>query len=50
MVKDIVFSSRGPELNSQQPHGSSQPFIMCSYALFWLVDIHSVRALIYINK
>ncbi|EDL75511.1 rCG23745, partial [Rattus norvegicus] len=27
-------SSRGPEFNSQQPHGSSQPSVMGSNALF----------------
>jgi hypothetical protein len=28
-------SSRGPEFNSQQPHGGSQPSVMGSDALFW---------------
>ena len=28
-------SSRGPEFNSQQPHGGLQPSIMGSNALFW---------------
>jgi hypothetical protein len=28
-------SSRGPEFKSQQPHGSSQPSVMRSDALFW---------------
>jgi hypothetical protein len=28
-------SSRGPEFNSQQPHGGSQPSVMRSGALFW---------------
>ena len=27
----------GPEFKSQQPHGSSQPFVMRSDALFWCV-------------
>ena len=27
----------GPEFNSQQPHGGSQPFVMGSDALFWCV-------------
>jgi hypothetical protein len=27
--------SRGPEFNSQQPHGGSQPSIMGSDAFFW---------------
>jgi hypothetical protein len=26
---------RGPEFNSQKPHGGSQPSVMESYALFW---------------
>jgi hypothetical protein len=30
-------SSRGPEFNSQQPHGGSQPSVMGSGALFWCV-------------
>ena len=30
-------SSRGPEFNSQQPHGDSQPSVMGSDALFWCV-------------
>jgi len=25
----------GPELNSQQPHGGSQPYVMGSNAFFW---------------
>jgi len=28
---------RGPEFNSQQPHGDSQPSVMESDALFWCV-------------
>ena len=34
MVKSTACSSRGPEFNSQQPHGSSQPSVMGSDALF----------------
>jgi hypothetical protein len=30
-------TSRGPEFNSQQPHGSSQPPVMRSGAPFWCV-------------
>jgi hypothetical protein len=37
VVKSTDCSSRGPEFNSQQPHGGSQPFIMGSDALFWCV-------------
>jgi hypothetical protein len=33
-VKNTDCSSRGPELNSQQPHGGSQPSVMGSDALF----------------
>jgi len=35
VVKSTVCSSRGPEFNSQQPHGGSQPSVMRSDALFW---------------
>jgi hypothetical protein len=31
-VKSIDCSSRGPEFNSQQPHGGSQPSVMGSDA------------------
>jgi hypothetical protein len=34
MVKSIGCSSRGPEFNSQQPHGGSQPSVMESDAAF----------------
>jgi hypothetical protein len=30
-------TSRGPEFNSQQPHGGSQPPVMGSDALFWYI-------------
>jgi len=36
-VKSIDCSSRGPEFNSQQPHGGSQPSVIGSDALFWCV-------------
>jgi hypothetical protein len=36
-VESTDYSSRGPEFNSQQPHGSSQPSVMRSDALFWCV-------------
>ena len=35
-VKSTDYSSRGPEFNSQRPHGS-QPSVMESDALFWCV-------------
>ncbi|MDS4065654.1 hypothetical protein, partial [Enterococcus faecalis] len=37
VVKSTDCSSRGPEFNSQQPHGGSQPSVMRSDALFWCV-------------
>jgi hypothetical protein len=36
-VKSTNCSSRGPEFNSQQPHGGSQPSVMGSDTLFWCV-------------
>ena len=33
-VKNTDCSSRGPEFNSQQTHGGSQPSVMASDALF----------------
>jgi hypothetical protein len=35
MVKSTTYSSRGPEFNSQQPQGGSQPPLLGSDALFW---------------
>jgi hypothetical protein len=37
-VKGPGSSSRGPEFNSQQPHGSSQPSIIGSDAFLWCVQ------------
>jgi hypothetical protein len=37
MVKSTDCSSRGPEFNSQQPQGGSQPSVIESNALFWCV-------------
>jgi hypothetical protein len=34
VVKITVCCSKGPEFNSQQPHGGSQPSIMGSDAIF----------------
>ena len=34
-VKGTVFSFRGPEFNSQQPQGGSQPSVMRSSVVFW---------------
>jgi hypothetical protein len=34
-VKSTDYPSEGPEFNSQQPHGGSQPSEMRSDALFW---------------
>jgi hypothetical protein len=36
-VKRTDCFSGGPEFNSQQPHGGSQPSIMRSDLLFWSV-------------
>ena len=33
--KSTDCSSRGPEFNSQKPHGGSRPLVMGSDALFW---------------
>jgi hypothetical protein len=48
VVKSTNCSSRGPEFNSQQPHGGSQPFVMGSDALF-CVSKESNGVLIYIK-
>jgi hypothetical protein len=37
-VKSTDCSSRGPEFNSQQPHGGSLPSVMGSDVLFWCVS------------
>ena len=37
LVKSTEWSFRGPEFNSQQSHGGSQPSVMGSDALFWCV-------------
>ena len=37
-VKSTVCSSRGPEFNSLQSHGGSQPSVMGSDVLFWGVS------------
>ena len=42
-VKGTDCSSRGPEFNSQQPHGGSQPSIMRSGVLFWPAGTHADR-------
>jgi hypothetical protein len=49
VVKDTGCSSRGPEFNSQQPHGGSQPSVMGSDALFWHAGVHTTKILIYIK-
>jgi hypothetical protein len=36
-LRALDCSSRGPEFNSQQPHGGSQPSVMESNALFCCV-------------
>ena len=44
-VKSIACSFKGPEFNSQQPHGGSQPSVKRSGALFWPAGIHTDRIL-----
>ena len=45
-VKSVACSSKGPEFNSQQPHGGSQPSVMRSgYEVFWSAGIHADRIL-----
>ncbi|CAO2642185.1 hypothetical protein LEMLEM_LOCUS26074 [Lemmus lemmus] len=44
-VKSTACSSKGPEFNSRQPHGGSQPSVMRSGALFWPAGIHTDRIL-----
>jgi hypothetical protein len=45
-TKRALTSSRGPEFNSQQPLGGSQPSVMGSDALFWCVFEDSYSVLI----
>jgi hypothetical protein len=45
-VKSTDCSSRGPEFNSQQPHGGSQPSVMEFDPLFW----YSWKQSIHIHK
>ena len=49
-VKSTDCSSRGPEFNSQQPHGGLQPSVMRSGALFWHASIHGRNVVDIINK
>ena len=46
-IKSTGCSSRGPEFNSQQSLGGSQPSVMGSAALFWHAGVHANRALIH---
>jgi len=45
-VKNTDCSSRGPEFNSQQPHGGSQPSVMGSDVFFWPAGVYADRVLI----
>jgi hypothetical protein len=45
VVKGNDCSSRGPEFNSQQTHGGSQPSAMRSDALFWYLKTSTVLTL-----
>ena len=47
--KSTGYSSRGPEFNSQQPHGGSQPSVVGSDVLFCHKGVHADRALIAIK-
>jgi len=47
VVKSTDCSSRGPEFNSQQPHGGSQPSVTGSDNFFWHVGYYADRSLIY---
>ena len=50
VIKGTGCSFRGPEFNSQQPHGGSQLLIMWFDALFWHAGKHADRVLIYIKN
>jgi hypothetical protein len=50
VVKNTNCSSRGPEFNSQQPHGGSQPSVMGSDVLFWCVAEDSYSVLVIKRK
>ena len=50
MVKSTDCSSRGPEFNSQQPHGGLKPSVVRSDVPFWHADVHADRALKYIKR
>jgi len=44
-LRALDCSSTGPEFNSQQPHGGSQPSVMRSGALFWPAVTYAGRML-----
>jgi hypothetical protein len=50
VLKSTDCSSRGPEFNSQQPHGGLHPSVMGSNALFWCVSEDSYSVLIKTNQ
>jgi hypothetical protein len=50
VVKSTDCSSRGPEFNSQHPHGGSPPSVVGSDALFCPAGVHTGRTLYIINK
>ena len=49
-VKSTDCSSRGPEFNSQKPHGGSQPSVMRSWALSWHAGVYTVFRTLNKNK
>ena len=44
-VKSTGYTSKGPEFNSQQPRGGSQPSVMKYGALFWPAGTYANRLL-----
>ena len=50
VVKSTGYSSRGPEFDSQQPHGASRPSVMGSDALFWHPGTQICRESTHLHK
>lgn len=40
-LRALVVLPKGPEFNSQQPHGGSQPSVVRSGTPFWTADVHA---------
>lgn len=45
-LRTLTTLADGPEFNSEQQHGGSQPYIMGFDALFWHTDVHANKALL----